>query len=81
MIVDISVVPKSGRFKIVKKDGKIKIFLKSPPEENKANLELLKELEKLRGKPVKIVSGLKSRHKKIEIDVSEKEWDEFLASI
>lgn len=81
MILEISVVPKSGRFRIVKKDGKVKIFLKSPAEENKANLELIKEFGKLFGKPVKIVSGIKSKHKKLEIDISEKEWTEFLASL
>ncbi len=79
MIVELSVVPKSGRFRIEKKNERVKVFLKSPPEGNRANLELIKELEKLLGKHVKIISGMKSKHKKLEIDINEKEWKEFLA--
>ena len=80
MIVEISVVPKSGRFLVLLKDGKVKIYLKSAAEDNKANLELLKEIEKLLGKGVRvqIVSGHKSRHKKLGIGVSEEVWESFL---
>ena len=66
MIVEVTVVPKSSRFRITKKDGKIKIHLTSPPEDNKANLELIKELKKL-GCPASIVSGHRSRHKKLDV--------------
>ena len=81
MIIEISVVPKSGRFKISEKEGKIKLYLKSPAEENKANLEIIKEFEKLFGKPVRIISGLKSKKKKIELPVTEDEWADFVSGI
>lgn len=81
MIVEFSVVPKSGKFRIVKKDGVMKVHLRSPPEDNKANLELIKEFEKLFGKPVRIISGLKSKKKKIELPVSEDKWKRFVSEI
>ena len=81
MIVEISVVPKSGRFRMYEKDGKIKVYLKSPAEENKANLEIVKEFEKLFGKPVRIIAGLKSKKKKIELPVTEDEWNAFVSGI
>ncbi len=77
MILDISVVPKSGGFRISRKDGKVKVYLKSPPEENRANTELVKEFEKLFGKPVVILSGAKSKKKRIKIPVTEEEWNSF----
>lgn len=81
MIAEVSVVPKSPAFAIRKKDGKVKVYLKSPPEENKANLELVKELEKIFGRPVAIVSGAKSKNKKIRLPITEKQWEEFLSGI
>lgn len=51
-------------------DGRIKVFLKSPPEKNKANRELIKFLSKIlsvRRSDIKIDSGEKSRKKKLII--------------
>lgn len=79
MIVEVTVAPKSGKFRIREKNGIIKVGLKSAPEGNKANLELVKEFEKLFGKPVRIVSGAKSKKKKIELPVSETEWKQFVS--
>ena len=76
MIVDVTVVPKSGRFSVQQKEGKIKIYLKSPPEQNKANLELIKELSKRLGCEVRIISGLKSRQKRLELDTSPDSWNQ-----
>ncbi|MBN1170321.1 DUF167 domain-containing protein [Candidatus Micrarchaeota archaeon] len=67
MIIEITAVPKSAKFRITEKDGKIKIYLTSSPEDNKANIELLKEL-KILGCSATIAAGLKSRHKKLEVD-------------
>ncbi len=78
MIADVTAVPKSGRFSVSLKDGKVKIFLKSAAEGNKANMELVKELSKLLGAPVRIVSGHTSRRKRIEAGVSEAEWAAFI---
>ena len=80
MIVEVTVVPKSGKFSCKLKDGKLRVHLKSPPEENKANIELLKELKKLLACEVRLVSGQKSRHKKIEVAMDGQSWEKFLNS-
>lgn len=81
MLVDIVVVPKSGCFSVSVKEGKVKIRLRSAPEDNKANLELVKELKKALGAEVRIVSGIKSRHKTIEIAIGKDDWDDYLRSL
>ena len=80
MIVEITVVPKSGRFSVSRKNGKIKILLKSAPEQNKANIELIKELSKALKAEVHIISGQKSRNKKLEIAVTKEKWEQFLSN-
>jgi len=50
----------------VKKDDVWMVSLKSPPENNKANQELVKKLSKIYGR-AKIVSGFTSRTKTLEI--------------
>lgn len=80
MIVDVTAVPKSGRFAVSVKAGRVKIFLKSAAERNKANAELVAELSKALGKPVRILSGHRSRHKRLEMDISEGEWEGFLSN-
>ena len=42
-------------------DGSYEVKLKSSPEKNKANKELIKILTKYFGKKIRICSGLKSR--------------------
>ncbi|MBI2658114.1 DUF167 domain-containing protein [Candidatus Woesearchaeota archaeon] len=72
---------KSRRFKIIvkpnSKENKIEGFdkekdayrlsIKARPENNKANIKVIKFLSKLLKKKVKIIAGLKSREKLIEI--------------
>ena len=51
----------------VKKQGEIYLVsLKSRPENNKANIELLKLLKRKFKKDVKIIKGLKSKEKIVE---------------
>lgn len=65
MIIKVKIKPNSKEFKI--KEGDIwEISLKSQPENNKANVELIKEMTKRYGK-CKIVSGKTSKNKIIEI--------------
>lgn len=55
-------------------DGKVKIRVCAPPVEGAANKALLKFLSKtlgLSGSGVKLVSGDKSRHKTVSIDMDE----------
>ena len=78
MIVDVTVVPNSRSFSLTLKGNRLKISLKSPAENNRANIELVKELSKLLGKPIRIISGQTSRRKKLSIDIEETEWKNYL---
>jgi uncharacterized protein (TIGR00251 family) len=78
MLIDVRVVPSSPSFAIVSKDGIVKIYVTEKAENNKANIEIIKKLEKLTGAPVRIVSGLTSSHKKIEIEIAKEKWEQLL---
>ena len=67
MRIELKVKPNSGKSEIVRKEGYI-AFLKSPPENNKANIELLKLAKKYFQSEVRIVSGFTSKNKVIEIN-------------
>lgn len=71
MKITIKVVPKSREPKIIlDKTGTLKLYVKSPPEDGKANKELIKLLaEKLKTtqRDITIVSGLTSRTKVLDI--------------
>jgi len=68
MIINVKVKPNSGKQEIENiDDNNYKISLKSKPEDNKANIELIKLLKKHFGKNIKIIKGLRSRNKVIEI--------------
>ena len=72
---------KESKFKVIvkpnSKENKLEYFdkggnayrisIRAKPEDNKANIEIIKFLSKLLKKKVKIISGLKSREKIIEI--------------
>lgn len=68
MIIKVKVYPKSGRQDIVKINGlEYKVYLKSSPEKNKANVELCKLLQRYFKRKVRIKSGLTSRNKIVEV--------------
>ena len=68
MIINVKVHLSSGREEIVKiNNDSYKIYLKKPAEDNKANIELLKLLKRQFGVEAKIIKGLKSRNKIVEI--------------
>ncbi len=65
MIIKVKVKPNSKEFKI--KKGEVwEIDLKSPAKDNKANLELIKEMTKHYGH-CKILKGRTSRTKLLEL--------------
>lgn len=74
LIVEIKVIPSSGRSKwILDKSGVLKGYLKSPPERGLANEELIKNIAKalkLTQKEVTIISGLTMRNKRLKIDAN-----------
>ena len=63
----IKVKPNSGKQSIEKKGDLYLVNLKSAPENNKANLELVKLLKKYFKKDIKIKSGFTSRNKFVEL--------------
>jgi uncharacterized protein (TIGR00251 family) len=79
MLLHVTVVPKSGRFWVEKRpDGGLKVHLKSAPEGNKANMELIKEMRRLLGAEVRLVSGAASRRKVLEVLLGEQELKRIL---
>jgi uncharacterized protein (TIGR00251 family) len=48
-------------------NGLLKIAVKAPPQEGKANKELVRFLKKTLGKNVEIVSGFKSKQKILKV--------------
>lgn len=71
MIIEIKVVPSSGRLCCKRdKGGRMVCYLKSAPEAGKANAELIKFVAKRLGlaqAEVEIVGGLSTRHKRLKI--------------
>ncbi len=67
MIIKIKVKPNSKKQNIIKKEEFYEIHLKSVPENNKANMDLIKILKKHFKKEIKIKSGFTSKNKIIEI--------------
>jgi len=79
MIINVFVVPNSRKFSIsTSKDGRVKIYLKNEPENNKANIELITKLSKLLCRDVKLLFGHLSKHKKLSVDITGEEWLAFL---
>lgn len=68
MFIKVKVKPSSEKQEIEKiSDSQYLIYLKSPAQDNKANIELLKLLQRYFKSEVKIKSGLTSRNKVVEI--------------
>lgn len=63
----VKVIPQSGRTELVEEGGKLRLYLKSAPEKNKANLELIKFFKKKYKISVRIKSGETSREKVLEV--------------
>lgn len=73
LFFSIKVVPSSlKQCAVLDKGGFIKIYLKNPPENGKANRELIRFLSnslKIPQNLIMLVSGLNSRNKKIKINI------------
>ncbi len=67
MKIKVKVKPHSGEQSVVNDGNMYVVKLKSPPEDNKANIELLKVLKKYFKKEVRIISGFTSRNKVVEV--------------
>ena len=67
MIINIKVKPNSKKQEVKKVGENYIVNLKSKPEDNKANIELIKLMKKSLGKDIKIIKGLKSKNKIVEV--------------
>ncbi len=69
MKIFVKLHPNSSKEEIKKlEEGGYEIWLKEKPIENKANKALEKIMKKYFNKPVKIIKGLKSKNKILEIE-------------
>lgn len=67
MKIKIKVKPNSKKQEIIKIGEEYKVSLKERAENNKANIELIKLLGKYFKGEVRIIKGLKSKNKIVEI--------------
>lgn len=66
-LLEVRVIPNSSRTELKEENGKLKLYLKSVPEKNKANSELVKFFKKNLGLKIEIISGKRSRGKVLKI--------------
>ncbi len=75
IVITVKVKPSSGKLQIIlDKKGALTCFLKSPPEDGKANYELIKFLSKKLGitqQDITIVQGAISRTKNLRINTND----------
>lgn len=68
MKVKIKVKPNAVKQEIIKvKEGEYKVSLREKAENNKANIGLLKLLKKYFKREIRIIKGLKTRNKVVEV--------------
>ena len=70
VLLKIKIHPSSSQEKIeeIEKDKKYEVWMREKPIDGKANEELVKVLKKYFKKQVKIIHGLKSREKVVEVE-------------
>jgi uncharacterized protein (TIGR00251 family) len=71
----VKVEPDSGEFKI-EEGSFLKVYLTKPAENNKANAELVGKLESILGQKLAVISGHRSRRKKLKVDLPERKFKE-----
>jgi len=85
LTVDLKVIPGAKHNKIMlDKSGSLVFYIKSVAQDNKANEELIKIISsklKVAKSAIEIISGHKTRYKRILIDVPEVTLDIILAKL
>jgi len=66
-LLKIRVTPNANTTKLIEENNQLKLYLKSVPEKDKANQELIKFFKKQYNLKVIIKSGTKSRNKVLEV--------------
>jgi len=70
-VKSITVKVSHGKKGIIEEEGFIRIYTMEPRENNRANLDVMKQISKYYDVPstsIKIISGQRSRTKVVEID-------------
>ena len=68
MLIEVKVIPNSKRAELTKlSENTFKLKVKSPAENNKANLEVIKFFSKYFKKDVEIIKGKTARRKTLRI--------------
>lgn len=81
VVLDVKVKPNSKQFKVELDGDDIVVSCREPPLKGKVNKELLKQLSRLFGRRVDLVSGVTSRQKRFLINgIEAEEVNEILAS-
>lgn len=71
MLINVRVVPRSSREKIVEEEGRLKVYVHAPADEGRANKALIELLAGYFGKAksaLSIVKGAASRNKVVKVD-------------
>jgi uncharacterized protein (TIGR00251 family) len=72
MIIEVKVMPASGKNEwVFDKNGRLRCYVKSPPERGLANQDVIKSLAKqlkISIDQIHIISGLTSPNKRLKID-------------
>jgi uncharacterized protein len=71
MRIEVKVTPKASAEKVVKKDGKLRVYVNVAPEDGKANKAVIKLLAKhfsVAPSRISIIRGETSRNKTVEIE-------------
>jgi uncharacterized protein (TIGR00251 family) len=81
VILDVYVKPKSKLFQLKMEGDELVVSCREAPVKGKANKELLKQLSRLFGRKVELVSGFTSRQKRFLVsDIGAEEVNRILAS-
>lgn len=72
LILDVYVKPRAKEFRIMVESDEIVVHCSEEPVGGRVNRELVKELSRLFGKKVELVSGSSSRQKRLLVKNAEK---------
>jgi uncharacterized protein (TIGR00251 family) len=81
VVLDVHVKPKSKKFRVEVDGDEVVVSCREAPLKGKANRELLKQLSRLFGRKVELVSGFTSRQKRFLVSgIGAEEVKRILAS-
>lgn len=78
MLLNVKVFPGSKKFEIRSNARGINVYLENEAERGKANVELERRFSEILGIPVRILRGLKSQRKTLEVNCDAKQVTEKL---